>query len=114
MELDAQTVHAVCKGVQAPHGKMETLCHEAQVVDALSKDKAPPGMTPLEWRQAQSKDPIISQIVEEIKNKTIGKMKIKMGMPSDLKALIRNRRLLILKHGVLYKGPRLMQEPSTH
>ena len=30
-------------------------------------------------------------------------MKIKMGMPSDLKALIRNRRLLILKHGVLYK-----------
>ena len=103
MELDAQTVHAVCKGVQAPHGKMETLCHEAQVVDALSKDKAPPGMTPLEWCQAQSKDPIISQIVEEIKNKTIGKMKIKMGMPSDLKALIRNRRLLILKHGVLYK-----------
>ena len=103
MELDAQTVHAVCKGVQAPHGKMETLCHEAEVVDALSKDKAPPGMTPLEWCQAQSKDPIISQIVEEIKNKTIGKMKIKIGMPSDLKALIRNRRLLILKHGVLYK-----------
>ena len=67
MELDTQTVHAVCKGVQAPHGKMETLCHEAQVVDALSKDKAPPGMTPLEWCQAQSKDPIISQIVEEIK-----------------------------------------------
>ena len=27
MELDTQTVHVVCKGVQAPHGKMETLCH---------------------------------------------------------------------------------------
>ena len=103
MELDAQTVHAVCKGVQAPHGKMETLCYEAQVVDALSKDKAPPGMTPLEWCQAQSEDPIISQIIGEIKNKTIGKMKIKMGMPSELKALIRNRKLLTLKHGVLYK-----------
>ena len=103
MELDAQTVHAVCKGVQAPHGKMETLCHEAQVVDDLSKDKAPPGMTPLGWCQAQSEDPIISQIIGEIKNKTIGKMKIKMGMPSELKALIRNRKLLILKHGVLYK-----------
>ena len=49
MELDVQTVHAVCKGVQPPHGKIETLCHEVQVVDALSKDKAPPGMTPLEW-----------------------------------------------------------------
>ena len=103
MELDVQTVQAVCKGVQGPHGKMETLCHEAQVVDALSKDKAPPGMTHTEWCQAQSKDPILFQIVEEIKNKTIGKMKIKMGMPSDLKALIRNKRLLILKHGVLYK-----------
>ena len=45
MELDSQTVHAVCKGVQAPHGKVETLCHGAQVVDALSNDKAPPGMT---------------------------------------------------------------------
>ena len=63
MELDTQTVHAVCKGVQAPYGKVETLCHGAQVVDALSKDKAPPGMTPLEWCKAQSQDPIISQII---------------------------------------------------
>ena len=69
MELDAHTVHAVCEGVQAPHGKMETLCHEAQAVDALSKDKAPPGMTPLDWCQEQSEDPIISQIIGEIKNK---------------------------------------------
>ena len=103
MELDTQTVHAVCKGVQAPYGKVETLCHGAQVVDALSKDKTPPGMTPLEWCQAQSQDPIISQIIGEINNKTIGKMKIRMGMPSELKALIRNRKLLTLKHGVLYK-----------
>ena len=103
MELDTQTVHAVCKGVQVSHGKMETLCHEAHVVDVLSKDKAPPGMTPLEWCLAQSEDPIISQIVREMKSKTIGKMKIKMGIPSELKALITNRKLLILKHGVLYK-----------
>ena len=103
MELDTPTVHAVCKGVQAPYGKVETLCHGAQAVDALSKDKTPPGMTPLEWCQAQSQDPIISQIIEEINNKPIGKMKIRMGMPSESKALIRNRKLLTLKHGVLYK-----------
>ena len=103
MELDTQTVHAICKGVQAPHGKVETLCHGAQAVDALSKDKTSPGMTPLEWCQAQSQDPIISQIIGEINSKTIGKMKITMGMPSELKALIRNRKLLTLKHGVLYK-----------
>ena len=103
VELNSQTVQAVCEGVQAPHGKVETLCHGAQVVDALSKDNAPPGMTPLEWCHAQAQDPIISQIIREINNKSIGKMKIKMGMPSELKALIRNRKLLALKHGVLYK-----------
>ena len=103
MELDSQTVHAVCEGVQAPHGKVETLCHGAQVVDALSNDKAPPGMTPLEWCHAQAQDPIISQIIGEFNNKSIGKMKIKMGIPSELKALIRNKKQLILKHGVLYK-----------
>ena len=97
MELDTQTVHAICKGVQAPHGKVETLCHGAQAVDALSKDKTSPGMTPLEWCQAQSQDPIFSQIIGEINNKTIGKMKIKMGMPSELKALIRNRKLFNIK-----------------
>ena len=103
MELDSQTVHAVCKGVQAPHGKVETLCHGAQVVDALSNDKAPPGMTPSEWCHAQAQDPILSQIIRAINSKSIGKMKIRMGMPSELKALIRNRTQLILKDGVLYK-----------
>ena len=103
VELNSQTVHAVCEGVQAPYGKVETLCHGAQVVDALSNDRTPPGMTPLEWCHAQAQDPIISQIIGEINNKSIGKMKIKMGMPSELKALIRNRSQLVLKHGVLYK-----------
>ena len=92
MELNPQTVHAVCEGVQAPHGKVETLCHGAQVVDALSKANAPPGMTPLEWCHAQAQDPIINQIIGEIKQKSIKKLKIKMGMPSELKALIRNRK----------------------
>ena len=67
VELNSQTVHAVCEGVQAPHGKIETLYHGAQVVDALSKDNAPPSMTPLKWCHAQSMDPIINQIIGEIK-----------------------------------------------
>ena len=103
MELNLQTVHAVCEGVQAPHGKVETLCHGVQVVDALSKDNAPPGMTPLEWCHAQAQDPIITQIIGEINHKTIGNMKIEMEMPSELKVLVRNRKHLILKQGVLYK-----------
>ena len=99
MELNSQTVHAVCEGVQAPHGMDETLCHGAQVVDALSKDNAPPGMTSLEWCHAQTNDPIINQIVGEIKEQSIRNLKIKMGMPSKLKALIRNRKQLVLKTG---------------
>ena len=107
MELDSQTVHAVCEGVQAPYGKVETLCQGAHVVEGLSKDRAPSGMTPLEWCHIQTQDPILSQIIRQINNKSLGKMKIKMGMPSELKALIRNRTQLILKHGVLYKKARV-------
>ena len=33
MEISSQVVQAVCKGVHAPHGKIETLCHRVQVVD---------------------------------------------------------------------------------
>ena len=72
-------------------------------MDALSKDNSPPRMTPLEWCHAQTQDPIITQIIGEIEHKTVGKMKIKVGMPSELKALIRNRKQLLLKQGVLYK-----------
>ena len=103
VELNSQTVHAVCEGVQAPHGKSETLCHGAQIVDALSKDNAPPGMTPLEWCHAQTMDPIMSQIIGEIEKKTIGKLKIKIGMPSELMALIKIKKQLMLKQGVLYR-----------
>ena len=31
MEISSHAVHAVCEGVQAPHGKIETLCNGAQV-----------------------------------------------------------------------------------
>ena len=103
VELNSQTVHAVCEGVQAPHGKIETLCHGAQVVDALSKDNAPPGMTPLELCHTQTMDPIINQIIGDMKQKTIGKLKIKMGMSSELKPLIRIKKQLMLKQGVLYR-----------
>ena len=27
IDIDTETVHVICKGVQAPHGKIETLCH---------------------------------------------------------------------------------------
>ena len=66
MELDSQAVQAVCEGLQAPHHKIETLCHGAQVVDALVQDNAPTGMTPLEWVSSQAKDPAIQQIVGKI------------------------------------------------
>ena len=107
MELDSQTVHAVCEGAQATHGKVETLCQGAHVVDALSQDRAPPGMTSLEWCHEQTQDPILSQIMREINNKTLGKMKIKMGMPSELKALIRIRTQLLIKQGVLYRKSKI-------
>ena len=72
-------------------------------MDALAQGHAPPGMTPLEWCHAQAKDLVISQIVGELQKKTIGKLKIKIEMPSEMKALIRIKKQLILKQGVLYR-----------
>ena len=46
-------------------------------------------MTPDYWNQAQSKNPIISQILEAIYNKTIGKRKLKADMDSDLKSFLK-------------------------
>ena len=84
-------MHAVCEGVQAPHGKIETLCHGAQAVDVLTQDNMPAGMTPLEWSQAQAQDPAVCQIVQAIKNKSLEKLKIKIDMHLDLKAFLRIR-----------------------
>ena len=77
VDISPQSVHAVCEGVQATHGKIETLCHGAQSVGVSSQDNMPPGMTPLEWSQAQAKDPAICQLVEAIHHKSLGKLKIK-------------------------------------
>ena len=96
IDIDTQTVHAVCKGVQVPHGKVETLCQGVQVVDALCHDNAPPSMTPLQWCQAQAKDPDIHHIVDSIQNKALKHLKIQGDMPSELKALILLKKQLTL------------------
>ena len=72
-------------------------------MDALCQDNAPPGMTPLQWCQAQAKDPAIHHIVDSMQNKTLRTLKIQGGMPSELNALIRLRKQLVLKQGVLYR-----------
>ena len=57
VHISSQSVHAVCEGVQAPHGKIETLCHGTNMMGVLTQDNMTPGMTPLEWSQAQAQDP---------------------------------------------------------
>ena len=103
VDISSQSVHAVCEGVHAPHGKIETLCHGTQTVGVLSQDNMPPGMTSLEWSQAQLKDPTICQIIQAIQNKTLDKLKIKQDMSSDLKAFLRVRKQFKLKQGILYR-----------
>ena len=66
VDISFQTVHEVCEGVQALHGKVETLCHGAQAVGVLSLDTMPAGMTSLERSQVQMQDPAISQIIQAI------------------------------------------------
>ena len=63
----------------------------------------PPGMTSLEWSQAQLKDPAICQIIQAIQNKTLDTLKMKQDMSSDLKALLRVRKQFKLKQGIPYR-----------
>ena len=114
VDISSQTVHAVCEGVQAPHGKVETLCHGAQVVGVLSQDTLPSGMTPLEWSQAQLKDPAICQIIQAIQNKTLDTIKFKQGMSSDLKAFLRIRTQFKLKQVYSTEKLRLMTKPDSN
>ena len=103
VDISSQTVQAVCEGVQAPHGKVETLCHGAQVVGILSQDTMPAGMTSLEWSQAQMQDPAISHIIQAIQTKHLNTIKHKQDISSNLKAFLRIRKQLKLKQGVLYR-----------
>ena len=103
VDISSQTVHAVCEGVQALHGKVETLCHGAQAVGVLSQDTMPSGMTSLEWSQAKMQDPAICQIIQAIQNKTLDTVKINKDRSSDLKAFLRIRKQCKLKQGLLYR-----------
>ena len=103
VDISSQTVQAVCEGVQALHGKVETLCHGAQAVGILSQDTMLAGMTSLEWSQAQMQDPAISQIIQAIQTKTLNTIKYKQNMSSDLKAFLRISKQFKLKQGVPYR-----------
>ena len=94
VDISSQTVHAICEGVQALHGKVETLCHGAQAVGVLSQDTMPSGMISLEWSQAQMQDPAICQIIQAIQNKTLDTIKFNKDMCSDLKAFLRHKETI--------------------
>ena len=111
MELTSQSVHAVYEGVQAPHVEIETACHGAQAVGMLNQDNMSPGMTPLEWSQAQSKDPALYQIIEAIQQKTIGKPKIKKCLQTLV--FFRIRKQLKLKEGMLYRKSQVSNYSRT-
>ena len=103
IDIATQTVHAVCKGCRPHMAKWKPFPRGPKVVDLLCQENAPPGMTPLQWCQAQAKDPAIHHIVDSMQNKTLRTLKIQGDMPSELKALIRLRKQLVLKQGVLYR-----------
>ena len=69
-------------------------------------------MTSLQWCQAQAKDPAIHHIIDSMQNKTLRTLKIQDYMLSELKALIRLRKQLILKQGVLYRRTTLVNAKS--
>ena len=59
MEMNSQTVKAVCEGVQTSHGKVEILSHSAQTLSHLLRDSIQPNMTPAGWSQGHPKIPFL-------------------------------------------------------
>ena len=99
MELNSQTVEAVCEGVQAPHCKTETLYHGVQVVDALVQDNTPSGMTPLERCQAHAKDPAIHQIVGKIQKGNVEEIKNQDGDAFRIEGTHQNQKAINIETG---------------
>ena len=60
-------------------------------------------MTSANWSKAQSKFPILSQILEATHNKTSGKWKLKSDMDFDLKSLIRIRKQMKKNHTIQWQ-----------
>ena len=103
VDISSQTVHAVCEGVQVPHGKIETLCHGAQAVGVLSQDNMSSGMTSLELSQAQIQDPAICQIIQAIQNKS-HRQKAIAGCHDQIGHLGQDRVLELLRDSFFWPG----------
>ena len=46
MEMNSQTVKAICEGFQVSHGKSEIPCHSAKTLGSLFRNNIQLGMTP--------------------------------------------------------------------
>ena len=103
MDIDTQTGHVVCNGVQAPHGKVENTMPGGPSSGCIVSKQCPNRHDTNAMVSSQAKDPAIHQIIDSIQNKTIKHLKIQGDMPSELKALIRLKKQLLLKQGVLYR-----------
>ena len=97
MEINSQSVKAICVGVHILHDKIEVLKYSVQAASDLFKDVLEAGMTSEEWKQAQSYDSFISQRLQAIHEKNIRKWKLKSEMDFHLKYLIQIKQLKVRK-----------------
>ncbi|PJE77975.1 hypothetical protein CI610_03096 [invertebrate metagenome] len=111
-EISIDGVQAVCKGmVFAEDPLVESVCMSADAADVLDQDVQDiQAMTPHTWRQLQSKDPLIGQILPLVRRQERPSKKAIPKNP-EWATIVRVWDSLKLKRGVLYRC--LQQGDST-
>ena len=104
--ISAPVINAVLIGVNSEGGLMETL--------SFSRSSIPPMLRvhsvqvkPPNWRTKQLSYPPIAEIISLIENHKIMTRKCKKTDSPDLKRLLKVRKKLVLKEGVLYRRVRI-------
>ena len=114
-EISNEEVQAILKGcLEQPKFLWEAYACSARAADELKEHLAPSRMRAKEWREAQSKDPVISVVMKMLINKTLSHRRPSSRDDPELKTYLHQKARLKLRNGVLYRYTNNSQRPDRN
>ena len=103
-EVGNEEVQAILKGcLEQPKFLWEAYACSARVAEDLKPNLAPSKMGYPEWRVAQGKDPVISEIKKMILNNSLFKRRLSSEDEPELRTYLHQKTKLKLRKGVLFR-----------
>ena len=103
-EVGNEEVQAILKGcLEQPKFLWEAYACSARIAEDLKPNLAPSKMGYPEWRVAQGKDPVISEIKKMILNNSLFKRRLSSEDEPELRTYLHHRTKLKLRKGVLFR-----------